>query len=175
MKLEIRTRKYELPKDMEQYIAKRMDKFAKLLSEDDKVNVMVSEQKNRKKVEVTIPFHGVLLRAEDSDTELMTCVDNTVEKLLSQVRKHKTKLARRLRDGSETKRVIMELPDEPQDAMAVTKIKTYSAKEYSLEEAVLQMNLLGHDFFAFVNEDGSGVNVVYKRVDGDYGLLQPEK
>ena len=173
MKLEIRTRKYELQDDMRAYIEKRMEKFDKMLDEAADVTVMVTEQKNRKKVEVTIPFHGVLLRAEESNTELMTCVDNTVEKLLSQIRKHKTKLARRLRDGSETKRVIMAMEDEPQDELAIARVKSYSRKPYTIEEAVLQMNLLGHDFFAFVSEDSGEVNVVYRRKDGDYGILKP--
>ena len=169
----IRARKFELTDDMKAYIEKRMAKYDRMLGGVDEINVLVSEQKNLKKVEVTIPLHDVILRCEETDSDFYACVDRVAEKLGGPVRKHKTRLAKRMREGSNNKRVISAMPDNIQEAQLV-KCKKFTSKPYSVDEAIMQMDLLGHNFFAFVNEETEQVNVVYLRHDGNYGLLEPE-
>ncbi len=169
----IRSRKFELTDEMKAYIEKRMAKYDRMLGGVDEINVLVSEQKNLKKVEVTIPLHDVILRCEDTNPDFYTCVDNVAEKLGRPVRKHKTRLAKKMREGSENKRVIAAMPDNMEEAQLV-KIKKFTTKPYSVDEAIMQMDLLGHNFFAFINEDTEQVNVVYVRHDGNYGLLEPD-
>ena len=169
----IRSRKFELTDEMKAYIEKRMAKYDRMLGGVDEINVLVSEQKNLKKVEVTIPLHDVILRCEETDTDFFACVDRVAEKLGGPVRKHKTRLAKRMKEGSNNKRVISEMPDNVPDSQLV-KYKKFTSKPYSVDEAIMQMDLLGHNFFAFINEETGKVNVVYLRHDGNYGLLEPE-
>lgn len=169
----IRGRKIELTDEMKAYIEKRMEKYDRMLGGVEEINVLVSEQKNMKKIEVTIPLHGVTLRCEETDTDFNTCVDKVAEKLGGPVRKHKTRLAKRMKEGSSNKRVISAMPDTANEAQLV-KCKKFTAKPYSVDEAIMQMDLLGHSFFAFINEETEQTNVVYLRHDGNYGLLEPE-
>ena len=169
----IRSRKFELTDEMKAYIEKRMAKYDRMLGGVEEINVLVSEQKNLKKVEVTIPLHDVILRCEETDTDFFACVDRVAEKLGGPVRKHKTRLAKRMKEGSNNKRVISEMPDNVPDSQLV-KYKKFTSKPYSVDEAIMQMDLLGHNFFAFINEETGKVNVVYLRHDGNYGLLEPE-
>ena len=169
----IRSRKFELTDEMKAYIEKRMAKYDRMLGGVEEINVLVSEQKNLKKVEVTIPLNDVILRCEETDTDFFACVDRVAEKLGGPVRKHKTRLAKRMKEGSNNKRVISEMPDNVSDSQLV-KYKKFTSKPYSVDEAIMQMDLLGHNFFAFINEETGKVNVVYLRHDGNYGLLEPE-
>lgn len=169
----IRSRKFELTDEMKAYIEKRMAKYDRMLGGVDEINVLVSEQKNLKKIEVTIPLHDVILRCEDTNTDFYACVDKVAEKLGGPVRKHKTRLAKRMKEGSNNKRVIAAMPDDSKEAQLV-RCKKFTSKPYSVDEAIMQMDLLGHTFFAFVNEETEQINVVYLRHDGNYGLLEPE-
>ena len=169
----IRSRKFELTDEMKAYIEKRMAKYDRMLGGVEEINVLVSEQKNLKKVEVTIPLNDVILRCEETDTDFFACVDRVAEKLGGPVRKHKTRLAKRMKEGSNNKRVFSEMPDNVSDSQLV-KYKKFTSKPYSVDEAIMQMDLLGHNFFAFINEETGKVNVVYLRHDGNYGLLEPE-
>ncbi|MGI5824536.1 MAG: ribosome hibernation-promoting factor, HPF/YfiA family [Bacillota bacterium] len=169
----IRSRKFELTDEMKAYIEKRMAKYDRMLGGLEEINVLVSEQRNIKKVEVTIPLHDVILRCEETDADFYACVDNVAEKLGGPVRKHKTRLAKKMKEGSNNKRVIAAMPDNVKEAQLV-RCKKFTAKPYSVDEAIMQMDLLGHNFFAFVNEETEQINVVYLRHDGNYGLLEPE-
>ena len=169
----IRSRKFELTDEMKAYIEKRMAKYDRMLGGIEEINVLVSEQKNLKKVEVTIPLHDVILRCEETDQDFYACVDKAAEKLGRPIRKHKTRLAKKMKEGSNNKRVISEIPDTVNEAQLV-KCKKFATKPYSVEEAIMQMDLLGHTFFAFVNEETEQINVLYLRHDGNYGLLEPE-
>ncbi|MBR0376446.1 MAG: HPF/RaiA family ribosome-associated protein, partial [Firmicutes bacterium] len=114
----------------------------------------------------------MLIRGEDEGYDIFTCIDNVTNKLESQIHKYRTRLIQRGR------RVSAEAPvaDEPhwvEDDQPV-KVKTFTTKPMTVEEGIMQMNLLGHSFFVFVNSDGNTVNVLYRRNDGEYGLLMPE-
>ena len=169
----IRSRKFELSDEMKAYIEKRMSKYDRMLGGIEEINVLVSEQKNLKKVEVTIPLHDVILRCEEKDSDFYACVDKVAEKLGGPIRKHKTRLAKKMKEGSNNKRVIDAISADVPESQLV-RCKKFAAKPYSVDEAIMQMDLLGHTFFAFVNEETDKINVVYLRHDGNYGLLEPE-
>lgn len=172
MLVSIKARKFDVTPAMREYVEKRMEKFDKMLGGLEEIHVTVSAQKGTHKVEVTIPLHGTILRGEETGPDMYACVDKVVEKLERQVRKHKTRLAKRFREGSSIRFAIQEMEELPNENKLV-KSKKFDVKPFSVEEAIMQMELLGHAFFVFVNDETEKINVVYRRHDGDYGLLEP--
>jgi putative sigma-54 modulation protein len=134
-------------------------------------------------VEVTIPMPGLILRAEDTHSDLYAAIDLVVEKLERQIRKYKTKVNRKSRQIPSTAQLFVELEpqenvgmEEEDDAgISVVRTKRFNLKPMDAEEAVLQMDMLGHSFYVFSNADTAEVNVVYRRKDGRYGLIEPER
>ncbi|NLW59190.1 MAG: ribosome-associated translation inhibitor RaiA, partial [Firmicutes bacterium] len=125
-------------------------------------------------VDITISINGLLLRGEEKSTDMYSSVDGAVEKIERQIHKYKTKINRKIR---EEYRIISPTPADTVEVTAEPKIvrtKRFAIKPMSAEEAVMQMELLGHDFFVFFNPELEEVNVVYKRKDGNYGLIEPE-
>jgi putative sigma-54 modulation protein len=120
-------------------------------------------------MEVTINSNGLLIRGEEESNDLYTDVDLVVEKLEKQLEKYKTRFARRYRGGVSKDVPLAEAPME-----APVRIKKVPARRLSPEDAIMEMNLLGHDFFIFLNEETEAINVVYKRKDGAYGLIETE-
>lgn len=152
----------------------RLDTY---INEDNvNVRVVLSENPNSKAAEVTIFLKdGVVLRAEEAEEDIYTALDRAVDALKSQLRKHKTKLMNRYQ-GSETIRFdnIDDIEeDEKDEDPKIVKTKSFAIKPMHPEEATLQMELVGHDFFVFLNGETGEVNVVYKRKDGNYGLIEP--
>lgn len=131
-------------------------------------------------VEVTIPLPGLVLRAEDESDDMYASIDAVVDKLERQIRKHKTKLNRKFRQEGSLKTLFVEDPaggvavaeDAELDELEVVRTKRFLLKPMDVEEAILQMNMVGHNFFVFSNIDNEEVNVVYKRNDGKYGLIE---
>lgn len=136
-----------------------------------------SVEKNRQIIEVTINLPGTILRAEESSDDMYASIDKAVDVLESAIRKYKTKLQKRYQNG-ETIRFenIQPLPQESQDTNKpkIVKTKKFAMKPMNTEEAILQMELLRHNFFMFMNAETDEVNVIYKRKDGNYGLIEPE-
>ncbi|MED0757558.1 ribosome-associated translation inhibitor RaiA [Aneurinibacillus thermoaerophilus] len=131
-------------------------------------------------VEVTIPMPGVILRAEDTNSDMYAAIDLVVEKLERQIRKYKTKVNRKYRqqgaifvDADPVFTNKGEQEDD-NDTIEIVKTKRFNLKPMDAEEAVLQMDMLGHNFFVFSNAETEEVNVVYRRKDGRYGLIEPE-
>lgn len=159
-----------------EYKLGRLDRY---INEDNvNIRVVLSENPQAKVAEVTIFLKdGVVLRAEEEEEDIYTALDRAVDALKSQLRKHKTKLMNRYQN-SETIRfdniVDLEKESEEDDGPRIVKTKSFPIKPMLPEEATLQMELIGHDFFVFLNGDTGEVNVVYKRRDGDYGLIEPE-
>jgi len=114
----------------------------------------------------------VLIRGEEEGYDMYTCIDNVTEKLESQIHKYRTRLIKRGRGAKDALADTPELHWQEDDQPV--KIKTFTTKPMSVEEAIMQMNLLGHSFFVFINTEGNVVNVLYRRKDGEYGLLTPE-
>lgn len=147
-------------------------------SETTETTVTLSVTKGKHAVEVTIPLVGVMLRAEDKSEDMYASIDTVVDKLERQIRKHKTKLNRKFRQESGIKMFFSEevssavrVLDE-EDDLELVRTKKFTLKPMDVEEAILQMNMVGHNFFLFSNVDNKEVNVVYKRSDGKYGLIE---
>ncbi len=157
-------------------IESKMTKLEKFFNQEVEAKATLSVQKTRQIIEVTIPANGTILRAEESTEDMYTSIDKVVDKLTRQLRKHKTKLENR---NTKYQTIRFEnIPLLQEDASNVdskiVKTKRFAIKPMNAEEAVLQMELIGHNFFVYTNAETEEVNVVYKRKDGNYGLIEPE-
>ena len=154
-------------------IEKKLLKFDKFFGSDTEANITCKARKGVKIIEITITYGATVFRAEEESDTFITALDRSIESLERQIRKNKTRLEKKVKTGAF---VIEEDDDDEFEEESEFKIrtKTFPFKPMSPEEAILQMNLLGHDFFAFTDAETSDVCVVYKRKDGDYGLIVPE-
>jgi putative sigma-54 modulation protein len=186
MKLNVRGANIEVTEALRDYVEKKLGRLEKYFESPptSDVNVKMSVIKEKEhSVEVTIPFPGFLLRAEVKDGDMYACIDLVVDKLERQIRKHKTKVNRKLRLDSNLRNHFVEDETAPTEAMLMdeenfelVRTKRFTLKPMDVEEAILQMNMVGHNFFVFSNSgDSEQVNVVYKRNDGTYGLIEPAK
>lgn len=153
-----------------------ISKVEKLFTEDTEARVVLSTQKNNQIAEVTIPFKGMIFRAEEVSDDMYASIDNVVDKLEKQILKYKTKIRNNfayesIRFDTQQDYIKNDLPEE--NEFEVVKTKRFPVKPMSVQEAILQMNLLGHNFFVFTNSDTDDFAVVYKRKDGKYGLIEP--
>lgn len=174
MKITYTARKVNLKDNFKELCKKKLSKFDKIFSEDAEVSVVVTLYKNRQTVEVTVNDNGMIFRAEDTQNEMNDALDKVVDILARQLRKNKTKLSRRLRDNIGDISTILPDEDIEDEEEFDIRYKTIPIKPVSAEEAILEMNMLGHDFFVFINAETGETNVVYKRKKGAYGLLEPE-
>lgn len=154
-------------------ISKKVSKLDKYFKQDVEAHSVLSVQKNIQKFELTIPFKGGILRAEEESNDMYKSVDLVVDKIERQIRKQKTKLQRKLQGESLVFSFIQE-EKQTKEEPKIVRTKKFAMKPMSSEEAILQMELLGHSFFVYMDGDTSDVNVVYKRKDGNYGLIEPE-
>lgn len=182
MRFNIRGRQLPVTEALRDYAEKklsRLDKYFEAPLASD-AQVTLSVIKNKHVVEVTIPLPGVLLRAEERNDDMYAAIDLVVDKLERQIRKHKTRVNRKLRQDRGLKALFTEdsagavtvAEAEEDDAFEVVRTKRHTLKPMDVDEAILQMNLLGHNFFVFINDDTKEVNVVYRRHDGKYGLIE---
>ena len=177
MTYKILCKKVELADSSKEKILDKVEKLNKFFSDDTECRIVVNEQKEHMVVEITFPYKGFLIRAEARDRELLSAVDVCLTNIDRQIRKNKTKLAKRLRDsGIEDYNVDFGTQEaSAEEEFKIIKTKHISAKPMMVEEAILQMNMLGHDFFIFNNPDTMATNVVYKRKDGNYALIETDK
>ena len=157
---------------------KKVGKLERYFEPGTEAHVTLSVEKNRHIVEVTIPFNGIILRAEESTDDMYASIDKVLDKLEHQIHRYRTKLERSFRSGAfKDERLLFSADvyhDNNGQELKVVKTKRFAIKPMSVEEALMQMDLLGHSFFVFTNADTDEVNVVYKRRDGRYGLIEPE-
>jgi len=172
MKITVRGKGTQVTNALKDYAEKRIGRLDKFFTDNTEAQVTLTVEKDRHVVEVTIPVNGYLLRGEEETNDMYASIDLVVDKLEKQVEKYKTKLSRRVKNGGLKDFVVKDEPssDEPK----IVRTKSFSIKPMSPEEAILQMNLLGHSFFVFSNAETEQVNVVYRRKDGNYGLIEPE-
>jgi putative sigma-54 modulation protein len=174
MKVNVSGKNFIVTNPLKEYAEKKVGKIAKFFDGEVEAQVTMSVEKDRHIVEVTIPVNGIILRGEVETPDMYSSIDLVVDKLDKQIEKHRTKLSRNLR------RVPIKFNGEAASAARVeneprvVKVKKFALKPMDVEEAVLQMDLLGHDFFVFSNAETNEINVVYKRRDGNYGLIEPE-
>lgn len=174
MKIRVMAKNIELTQGLKDAVEKKLSKLEKYFNPDVVAQVTLSVQKNRQIVEVTIPFNGAIVRAEESNEDMYASIDLVIDKLEGQIRKQKTKMQRKYGSESLRYQFIQPLDLDEKEEGKVVKTKKFAIKPMTEEEAVLQMELLGHNFFVFLNDDTSEVNVIYKRKDGNYGLIEPE-
>ena len=149
-------------------------KLARFFEEDAEALVVFSVEKNRNNVELTVHGAGTWFRARESTSDMFASIDAAVATIEGQIRKNKTRLARRLRQDAFVRSVeeTSFAAEEPEDELRIVRVKQFRMKPMTREEAVMQMNLLEHNFFAFRDEDNGGsFAVVYRRNDGDYGII----
>ena len=172
MKTNIYLRKVELGKEKKEMLIKKIDKLGKFFNDEASADIVVSEQKDKMIVEVTIRTTDMIYRAEERNEEVYNAADDIVDSITRQIRKNKTRLAKKLREG--VSKEIDFAPDTQEDEaeIKIVKTKTHHVKPMSAEEAVLQMNLLGHSFFVFRNAQTNTTDIVYRRKDGNYGLIE---
>ncbi|MDW7650329.1 MAG: ribosome-associated translation inhibitor RaiA [Bacillota bacterium] len=173
MKLILRGKDVEVTDALKDHVQKRIGKIDKYFDFDAVAQVTLIVEHGMHKVEVTADINGMILRAEEGTGDMYASIDLVVDKLERQIAKYKTRINRKARQGGGLK-AMAELPKvDEEDDLDVVKTKRFVVKPMPVEEAVLQMNLLGHDFFVFINADIDEINVVYRRKDGKYGLIEP--
>ena len=169
-------KKVNLPANVHAYAEKKVTKLQRYFRDEADALVAFSVEKNRNKVEITVHGANTYFRASESTSDMFASVDACVSTIERQIRKNKTRLAKRLRQDAfvrEPEAVSSFVPDEPEDEFQIVRVKRFNMKLMTREEAILQMNLLEHSFFAFRDEEADGAfAVVYKRNDGGYGLIQ---
>ncbi|MDF2857099.1 MAG: sigma-54 modulation protein [Neobacillus sp.] len=180
MKYNVRGENIEVTPAIREYIEKKISKLDRYFTEapDAKVNVNLRfNQDKSSKVEVTITMPQLVLRAEETNIDMYAAIDLVTDKLERQIRKHKTKVNRKFREKGEFPITFAtsentEVQDLDEDELEVVRTKRFDLKPMDSEEAILQMNMLGHNFYVFNNADTNRTNVVYKRTDGRYGLIE---
>lgn len=174
MKITVNGKNIEVTAALRSTVEKKIIKLEKYFNPEITAHVTLSVQKNRQIVEVTIPFNGVILRGEEVNDDMYASIDLVVDKIERQIRKQKTKLQKRNYGNSLRYQEIPDVKSEEANESKIVKTKKFAIKPMSAEEAVLQMELLGHNFFVYESADSGEVNVVYKRKDGNFGLIEPE-
>jgi putative sigma-54 modulation protein len=181
MKIIVAARHMKVSDDFVKYAASKLEKFDSYFDESVEAHVTFSHRDDIQIFEVTILMkRGVVLRGEDSDRDMRTAIDSVVSKISRQIRKHKSKLEKKYR-GNESIKFAEALAEfdkereeeEPEIAGKIVKSKRFGVKPMDAEEAAMQMELIGHDFFVFLNADTDEVNVIYTRKDGNFGLIEP--
>ena len=159
--------------EMKELIEKKLSKFDKYFNGGAEATVTLSCKHNLKYMEVTISAANTLFRSEIGADSFRDALDASIETIEGQIRRNKTRLAKRLRSGG-LEFPVNEIEETDEDAEPIIRTKTFPIKPMSPEEAILQMNLLGHQFFVFNDDQTSQTCVVYTRKDGTYGLIVPE-
>lgn len=174
MKFVITGRKVEVTDALKEKVIKKLGKLDKFFHEDTEAHITLSVQKERQIVEVTIFQKGFIFRAEEANHDMYASIDKVVDVLERQIRKNKTKITKKLKENAfeSFENEKSDIIDE--NKFDVVKTKRFSIKPMDIEEAILQMNMLGHTFFMFTNSKNGDVNVVYKRNDGNYGILEAQ-
>lgn len=177
MKITLRGKNIEITEAIEEKVSEKLSKLDKyfIVSENVEAKVLVRTYPYGQKIEVTIPTEYVLLRAEVVDQDLYNAIDLVIDKLEGQIRKYKTRLNRKSKDNKLAFNLasIEPLEDEEEEDVLV-KTKTITPKPMDMEEAIMQMELIGHSFFVYRDTETDAISIVYRRNDGDYGLIETE-
>lgn len=174
MKISIVGRQLNVYEDTKNLIESKLSKLDKYFRAEmePQATVTLSRKRNVSSVEVTVNAGGTLFRSEVDSDDFRSAMDKTVDNIERQIRKNKTRLAKRLREGFVEP--ASEIEPTPEDEGQILRVKRFVLRPMSAEDAIMQMNLLGHDFFVFSDIDSGKTCVVYVRKDGTYGLIEPE-
>ncbi len=178
MRLTVTGKDMEVSEYLESTVEKKAGKLERYFRKDTEMDVMLSIEHSKHICEVTVPFKDVTLRAEEASGDMYNSIDAALKKIERMIRRHRTKLEKRLHEKAyDYSEPVYEeagayLDDE--DEGQLVKIKKFPVKPMDVKEAEMQMELLGHTFFVFVNAESGDVNVLYKRKDGNHGLIEPD-
>lgn len=175
MKITLRGKNIEITEAIEEKVSEKLSKLDKyfIVSENVEAKILVRTYPYGQKIEVTIPTEYVLLRAEVVDQDLYNAIDLVIDKLEGQIRKYKTRLNRKSKDNKLAFNLASIEPLEEEEDVLV-KTKTITPKPMDMEEAIMQMELIGHSFFVYRDTETDAISIVYRRNDGDYGLIETE-
>ena len=174
MKITLRGKNIEITEAIEEKVSEKLSKLDKyfIVSENVEAKVLVRTYPYGQKIEVTIPTEYVLLRAEVVDQDLYNAIDLVIDKLEGQIRKYKTRLNRKSKDNKLAFNLASIEPLEEEEEDVLVKTKTITPKPMDMEEAIMQMELIGHSFFVYRDTETDAISIVYRRNDGDYGLIE---
>lgn len=176
MKITLRGKNIKITEAIEEKVSEKLSKLDKyfIVSENVEAKVLVRTYPYGQKIEVTIPTEYVLLRAEVVDQDLYNAIDLVIDKLEGQIRKYKTRLNRKSKDNKLAFNLASIEPLEDEEEDVLVKTKTITPKPMDMEEAIMQMELIGHSFFVYRDTETDAISIVYRRNDGDYGLIETE-
>lgn len=166
----------EITQGLKDNIERKLGKLERYFTPDTEIIVTLSVEKERQKIEVTIPVKGDIIRSEQESSDMYVSIDLVEEVIERQLRKYKNKLVAKHQAGGNFNQTFVESEDEVADSdeIRIVRTKRFGIKPMFPEDACMQMDLLGHNFFVFSNAETEEVNVVYKRKDGSFGLIEPE-
>lgn len=177
MKFTYTGRKLEITDDLKKYTEKKLGKLDKFFQSDSEANVVCHSERGRYTAEVTVRCANMFFRAQNTASDMYAAIDDIEDMIERQIRKNKTRLEKRLRAGAFEREAALASAEDvyEEEEFNVIRRKRFAIKPMTTEEAILQMNLLGHEFYAFKNaEDENRYCVVYKRNDGGYGLIESD-
>ena len=177
MKFTFTEKKVHITDNLRDYAEKKIGKLDRFFKTESEAYITFTTERGRYIAEVTIKNNGMFHRVSEATSDMQASIDSAVAAIESQIRKHKTRLEKRLRDGALEREyspsVTQDVPDEDEPDFKIVRTKMFPVKPMTPEEAVLQMNLLEHEFFVFKNQDhDDAFSIVYKRRKGDYGLIE---
>ena len=174
MKIIISGKNIEITEGLKTAVQDKIGKLDKYFSEDTVAKVILSVEKERQKIEVTIPMKGSIIRSEQVSNDMYVSIDLVKEILERQLKKYKKKLTDKKQNALSFSQAFLEKDEEEDEEIKIVRTKRFDIKPMYQEDACIQMELLGHDFFVFCNAETDQVNVVYKRKGNSYGLIEPE-
>ncbi len=174
MKLVIQGKNFQVTDDVLKYAEKRLSTVEKFFDNIQELNTIISKERGNIKVEVTLSASGTVIRGESRTPDVFSSIDDVVDKLKRQIKKYKERFIERRREAAKEKKLERTVEVEEEEPRIV-KVKRFILKPMDEEEAIMQMELLGHNFFVFLNSRTDKFNVIYKRTDGNYGLIEPEE
>ena len=174
MKITISGKNIDVTEGLKAAVNEKLGKLEKYFTPDTNVIVTLSVEKERQKIEVTIPVKGNIIRSEQVSNDMYVSIDLVEEIIERQIKKYKTKIVDKKQNALAFNEAFLQEESEPEETVNIVKTKRFAMKPMDAEEACVQMELLGHNFFMFLNADTNEVNVVYKRKGNSYGLIEPE-
>lgn len=174
MKFTISGKNIDVTEGLKAAVRDKLGKLERYFTPDTEVIVTMSVEKERQKIEVTIPVKGNIIRSEQVSNDMYVSIDLVEEVIERQLRKYKEKIVAKQQDGGNFKKEFLEKESEPLDEVRIIRTKRFDMKPMYPEDACVEMELLGHDFYVFINAETEDVNVVYKRKGNTYGLIEPE-
>jgi len=175
MTVNVRGKNIDVTPALRDYVEKKVQTITKQFKVVGEISAVMRVEKDQHIVEITVPASGIVLRAQENTKDMYSSIDSCVDKIERQIHKYKTRLMRRKYSNFREEFVSAAPKDEMDDGeFEIVRNKKYVLRPMNVQEAVMQMNLLNHDFFVYFDDATEGISVVYRRKDGDYGLIAPE-